>query len=93
MGKGKFYPVYKSGFATTQEEYERNVTALFASLDRLEMHLATSHGAARTWLVGDRLTEADIRTFTKVVRFDAVYYGHFKCNLRTLEHGYPHSMR
>ncbi len=71
--------VYKAGFATTQEAYEAAVTALFARLDWLEERLA-----AQRFLVGGRLTEADVRLFTTLARFDAVYVGHFKCNLRRL---------
>ena len=71
--------VYKAGFATGQAAYEEAVTALFARLDWLEARLATQR-----FLVGDALTEADIRLFTTLVRFDAVYHGHFKCNLRRL---------
>jgi putative glutathione S-transferase len=71
--------VYKAGFATTQEVYNEAVAALFARLDWLEERLA-----GQRYLVGDRLTEADIRLFPTLVRFDAVYHGHFKCNLRRL---------
>ncbi|HYF65186.1 MAG TPA: glutathione S-transferase family protein [Herpetosiphonaceae bacterium] len=71
--------VYKAGFATAQEPYEQAVTALFDRLDWLERRLAT-----RRFLVGGQLTEADIRLFTTLARFDAVYHGHFKCNLRRL---------
>jgi len=71
--------VYKAGFATEQAVYEDAVTALFAELDRLENLLAR-----RRWLAGDRLTEADWRLFTTLIRFDAVYHGHFKCNLRRI---------
>lgn len=71
--------VYKAGFATTQDAYEAAVRPLFETLDRLEETL--SHG---DWLVGDALTEADIRLFTTLVRFDAVYHGHFKCNVRRI---------
>lgn len=71
--------VYRAGFATTQEAYEEAVTLLFRALDRLEERL----GRAR-YLVGDQLTEADIRLFTTLVRFDPVYFGHFKCNLRRI---------
>lgn len=67
--------VYKCGFATTQAAYDAAVSALFACLDGLEARLQ-----GRTWLVGERLTEADIRLFTTLVRFDPVYHGHFKCN-------------
>lgn len=76
--------VYRAGFATTQEAYERAVTTLFARLDWLDARLATQR-----YLVGDQLTEADVRLFTTLVRFDAVYVGHFKCNLRRLV-DYPH---
>jgi putative glutathione S-transferase len=69
--------VYRAGFATTQEAYEAATRKLFATLDWAEARLAE-----RRWLVGDAMTEADIRLFTTLVRFDAVYYGHFKCNLR-----------
>jgi putative glutathione S-transferase len=71
--------VYKAGFATTQSAYEEAFDALFARLDWLEDRLAR-----RRFLVADQITEADIRLFTTLVRFDAVYYGHFKCNLRRL---------
>ena len=71
--------VYKAGFAPTQAIYEEAVTALFARLDWLEERLV-----GRRFLVGDRLTDADIRLFPTLVRFDAVYHGHFKCNLRRL---------
>jgi putative glutathione S-transferase len=71
--------VYKAGFATTQEAYEEAVRPLFATLDILEERLATHR-----YLCGERLTEADWRLFTTLVRFDSVYVGHFKCNLRRL---------
>ena len=75
--------VYKCGFATTQEAYDEAFGELFASLDWLEALLAT-----KRYLTGARLTEADWRLFTTLVRFDAVYVGHFKCNLRRIE-DYP----
>lgn len=71
--------VYKSGFAATQEAYDEAFDALFARLAWLEERLSTQRN-----LVGDQLTEADIRLWPTLVRFDAVYYGHFKCNLRRL---------
>jgi glutathionyl-hydroquinone reductase len=71
--------VYKAGFATTQEAYEAAYDALFARLDALEARLAD-----RDFLLGDALTEVDIRLFTTLVRFDAVYHGHFKCNRNKL---------
>jgi putative glutathione S-transferase len=76
--------VYRAGFATTQAAYEAAVEALFARLDWLEDRLA-----GERYLVGARLTEADVRLFTTLARFDAVYVGHFKCNLRRLV-DYPH---
>ena len=71
--------VYKSGFATAQDAYEEAFTDLFDSLDWLDDLLAE-----RRYLAGDRITEADWRLFTTLVRFDAVYVGHFKCNLRRI---------
>jgi len=71
--------VYRCGFATTQEAYEDAFDALFSALDQLEARLGQSR-----YLTGDQLTEADWRLFPTLVRFDAVYYGHFKCNLRRL---------
>ena len=71
--------VYRSGFATTQEAYEEAVTALFDSLDWLEERLATQR-----YLAGDQFTEADWRLFTTLLRFDPVYVGHFKCNLKRI---------
>ena len=71
--------VYKSGFARTQKAYEEAVGELFDTLAFLEAHLE-----GRAWLVGDQLTEADLRLFVTLVRFDAVYVGHFKCNLRRI---------
>jgi len=71
--------VYKAGFATKQDAYEEAFDALFATLDALDARLA-----GQRYLAGDRLTEADWRLFTTLVRFDAVYVGHFKCNLRRI---------
>ena len=76
--------MYKSGFASTQTAYEAAVTPLFESLDRLEKMLT-----GKDYLIGDRLTEADVRLFVTIVRFDPVYVGHFKCNIRTIRDGYP----
>jgi putative glutathione S-transferase len=67
--------VYRCGFATSQEAYETAYDALFARLDVLEQRLAD-----REYLLGDTLSEVDVRLFTTLVRFDAVYHGHFKCN-------------
>ncbi|MDD0843350.1 glutathione S-transferase family protein [Pseudomonas sp. Gutcm_11s] len=71
--------VYRAGFATTQEAYEEAFGTLFDELDHLEQLLSK-----RRYLTGEHLTEADIRLFTTLIRFDAVYHGHFKCNLRRL---------
>ena len=71
--------VYKAGFATTQSAYEEAVTPLFETLDWLDDVLSQSR-----FLCDDALTEADIRLFTTLVRFDAVYHGHFKCNVRRI---------
>ena len=75
--------VYKCGFATTQEAYEEAFTALFDTLDMVEERLSENR-----YLMGERLTEADWRLFTTLVRFDPVYVGHFKCNKRRIE-DYP----
>jgi putative glutathione S-transferase len=71
--------VYRAGFAKTQAAYDEAVAALFETLDMLEERLSRQR-----YLVGDRITEADWRLFTTLVRFDAVYVGHFKCNIRRL---------
>jgi len=78
--------VYKSGFATTQEAYEKAVTTLFKSLDRVEKHLAESEGP---FYYGKNITEGDVRLFTTIIRFDVVYVQHFKTNLRDIRSGYP----
>lgn len=75
--------VYRAGFATTQQAYEEAFDELFGELDWLEQRLGE-----RRYLTGEYLTEADWRLFTTLVRFDAVYHGHFKCNLRRIE-DYP----
>ncbi|KAL2159423.1 hypothetical protein VTH06DRAFT_2428 [Thermothelomyces fergusii] len=80
--------VYKSGFATTQEAYERNVLALFEALDRVEAHLSKTANDGPYWF-GQTLTEVDIRLFVTIVRFDPVYVQHFKCNIRDIRSGYP----
>jgi putative glutathione S-transferase len=76
--------VYKAGFSTTQKAYEEAVFPLFETLDWLDHRLSTQR-----YLLGDRLTEADWRLFTTLIRFDPVYVGHFKCNIRRLVE-YPH---
>jgi putative glutathione S-transferase len=72
--------VYRAGFATTQAAYEEAYREVFAELDYLDQHLAHNR-----YLLGDQLTEADIRLFTTLIRFDAVYHGHFKLNRQRLE--------
>jgi glutathionyl-hydroquinone reductase len=71
--------VYRAGFATAQDQYEQAVSELFRTLDWLEKRMKK-----HKWLCGSAFTEADVRLFTTLVRFDAVYYSHFKCNLRRL---------
>lgn len=72
--------VYKAGFATSQCAYEDAYQSLFLALDKVESILAT-----KRYLTGDAITEADWRLFTTLIRFDAVYFGHFKCNKKQLE--------
>ncbi|MAK45310.1 MAG: glutathione S-transferase family protein [Spongiibacter marinus] len=76
--------VYRCGFATTQQAYEDAYDALFSALDTIENQLGTQR-----FLCGDTISEADWRLFTTLIRFDAVYHGHFKCNRQRLE-DYPH---
>jgi putative glutathione S-transferase len=75
--------VYRAGFATSQRAYEKAYDSLFKTLDCLEKRLGENR-----YLTGERITEADWRLFTTLVRFDSVYYGHFKCNLKRIE-DYP----
>jgi putative glutathione S-transferase len=71
--------VYRCGFATTQEAYEEAYESLFSALDKVDKHLTTHR-----YLAGEQITEADWRLFTTLVRFDAVYVGHFKCNKKRI---------
>ena len=71
--------VYRAGFATRQRAYERGCQRVFAALDQLEARLSTSR-----YLFGNRIVEADWRLFCTLVRFDVVYHGHFKCNIRRI---------
>jgi putative glutathione S-transferase len=71
--------VYKTGFAKTQEAYDRSVTALFKRLDEIDKHLE-----GKEYLVGEQLTEADIRLVVTLLRFDIVYVTHFKCNIKRI---------
>ncbi|WFD32087.1 glutathionyl-hydroquinone reductase [Malassezia sp. CBS 17886] len=81
--------VYKSGFATTMDAYTENVIPLFHALARADRQLE-----GHEYCVGGRLTEADIRLWTTIVRFDPVYFGHFKCNMHEIRDGtYPHLHR
>lgn len=80
--------VYKCGFATTQDAYEKAVTKVFEALDRIENILSN-----KDYLVGGQLTEADVRLYTTTIRFDVAYHGLFKCNLRTIRSGYPNIHR
>jgi glutathionyl-hydroquinone reductase len=75
--------VYEAGFAGSQAGYEAAVERVFDTLEWLEKRLSD-----RRFLLGDNLTEADIRLFTTLIRFDSVYFGHFKCNRRQIV-GYP----
>jgi len=75
--------VYKTGFATTQEAYEGEFKPLHASLKRLDDLLK-----GNDFLIGDTLTEADIRLYTTIIRYDPVYSGHFKCT-GSIRHDYP----
>lgn len=79
--------VYKTGFATTQDAYEANVFPLFKSLDRLEEHL--SQPKHQPYLFGAHITEADVRLYTTIARFDVAYHGIFKCNIKSIRHDYP----
>ncbi|KAH6884237.1 glutathione S-transferase [Thelonectria olida] len=77
--------VYKVGFAKTQQAYSENIKPLFESLDRVEELL--SHG--KRYLLGDTITEADVRLYTTIARFDVAYHPVFLCNLKSIRHDYP----
>ncbi|KAI0344370.1 glutathione S-transferase [Trametopsis cervina] len=83
--------VYKVGFAATQEAYEENLYPLFDSLDRLEAILRSNEDAGKgPYLFGQHITEADLRLYTTIVRFDAAYFTIFQCNLKMIRYEYPH---
>jgi glutathionyl-hydroquinone reductase len=79
--------VYKTGFARSQEAYDANIHLLFKSLDRVEEHLGQP--GHQPYLFGDHITDADIRLYTTIARFDVAYYLIFKCNLKMIRHDYP----
>lgn len=87
--------VYKTGFATKQEVYDKEVMNLFLHLDKVEEILARNYEGPNKseFLVGNKLTEADIRLYTTIIRFDPVYAQHFKCNLGMIRHDYPNIHR
>lgn len=82
--------VYKAGFAGTQAAYEEHVVRVFEGLDRLETHIADNAAQGKgPYLVGEHITEADIRVYPTIVRFDMAYHTLFKCNLKMIRHDYP----
>jgi putative glutathione S-transferase len=78
--------VYKTGFATTQEAYDEHVHNLFKHLDKIEKVIGDNGGP---YVLGNQLTEIDVRLYTTIVRFDAVYVQHFKCNIGMIRYNYP----
>lgn len=78
--------VYKAGFAPDQETYDKNVVPVFAALNKLEEIIHENGGP---YILGQDMTELDIRAYSTIVRFDATYVQHFKCNLGTIRHDYP----
>ncbi|GAB7359537.1 hypothetical protein MBLNU230_g6725t1 [Neophaeotheca triangularis] len=86
--------VYKAGFSPAQEAYESAVTTLFAALDKMEAHLSQpSIKNSGPYIFGSQLTEADIRLYTTIIRFDVGYHTMFRCNLKMIRHDYPHIQR
>lgn len=84
--------VYKTGFATSQDVYEKEVKNVFAHLDKVEEILKSNQeqDPKHRFLIGTTLTEADVRLYTTIVRFDPVYVQHFKCNIGMIRHDYPY---
>lgn len=84
--------VYKTGFSTKQEVYDKEVKNVFEHLDKVECILKKNHEGPekKEFLLGNNITEADIRLFTTIIRFDPVYVQHFKCNLKMIRHDYPY---
>lgn len=82
--------VYKAGFATKEEPYVKEVTNVFNHLDKLETLLKENDASGKKFLLGNTLTEADIRLYTTIVRFDPVYHQHFKCNIGMIRHDFPY---
>lgn len=80
--------VYKTGFASTQEAYEESVYAVFKSLDRIEEHL--SQPGHSPYLFGENITEADIRLYVTMIRFDVAYFHIMRCSLKMVRFDYPH---
>ena len=86
--------VYKAGFAATQDAYEAALFPLFESLDRLEAHLEGNEREGKgKYLMGESVTEADIRLYTTMIRFDVAYYNIFMCNLKMIRWDYPRLSR
>lgn len=83
--------VYRAGFAETQESYEENCRIVFATLDRLETRL--SNQPRNIYMLGSRITEIDLKLYTTLVRFDAIYQQHFKLMMGSIRHNYPHLHR
>lgn len=82
--------VYKAGFSTSQEVYEKEVLNIFKHLDKVESILKENASSGGKYLLGDTLTEADVRLFTTIIRFDPVYHQHFKTNIKMIRHDYPY---
>ena len=82
--------VYKTGFASAQEAYDEHVTRLFEALDRVEAHFAENEKNGKgPFIFGKHVTEADIRLFPTLIRFDMAYHTLFKCNVKMIRHDYP----